>query len=443
MTSKKNRKTTAGNSPENKQGKSSDAWLPSKSQSWIEGGPGAIRVDSTNHRSLRKEIQKVLDQKPWKWPKRRVFFFSDLHADADAFIDSLIASGGVRKTGPEDDALELTKAGRKALFIIGGDCFDKGPSNLRLLRVLRILRDLGARMKILAGNHDVRMLLGTLSISSMKDPRNEHFFIRMGPKVVPFLKEVWEQYLKNGKGLRGVPDSQDCRRILYPSKNWPKRFAFHASWMMPDEEVKRELKRMEHKMARFEQDCEKAGISIRIAYAAAMKWRRLFLHRNGEFAWFFRDMDLVHRQGSFLFIHAGLDDRIARVIQDKGLKVLNRMFRYQLFGNPFEFYYGPLANMIRTKYRPIDMPLTTYGADIIHKMGIHAVVHGHQHLRYGQRIKLRHGIVNFECDTTMDRNTRKKEGLPAHGVAVTIVEPDGQVIGISRDYPCKKVFELT
>jgi len=196
-------------------------------------------------------------------------------------------------------------------------------------------------------------------------------------------------------------------------------------------------------MVQFERDCEKAGISIRIAYAAAMKWRRLFLHRNGEFAWFFRDMALVHRQGSFLFLHAGLDDRIARIIQDKGLKVLNKMFRYQLFGNPFEFYYGPLANMVRTKYRPIDMPLTTYGANLIHQMGIHAVVHGHQHLTHGQRIKLRHGIVNFECDTTMDRNTRKKEGLPGHGVAVTIIEPDGQVIGISRDYPSRKVFELT
>ena len=443
MAMKKIRGSATNNNPQSEQGNSPDACLPSKFQSWINGGPKAIRVDQTSHRSLKKEIQNVRDQGAWKWPKRRVFFFSDLHADADAFIASLIASGGVKKTGDEDDALKLTKAGRKGLFIIGGDCFDKGPSNLRLLRVLRVLRERGARMKILAGNHDVRMLLGTLSMSTRKDPRNEHFFVRMGPKMVPFLKEVWEQYLKDGKGLRGVPDSRDCRRILYPSKNWPNRFPFYASWVMPDAAVKRELKRMKRKMVRFEQDCEKAGITIRIAYAAAMKWRRLFLHRDGEFAWFFRDMALVHRQGSFLFIHAGLDDRIARIIEDKGLKVLNKMFRYQLFGNPFEFYYGPLANMVRTKYRPVDMPLTTYGADIIHKMGIHAVVHGHQHLCHGQRIKLRHGIVNFECDTTMDRNTRKKEGLPGHGVAVTIIEPDGQVIGISRDHPSRKVFELT
>jgi len=443
MATKKSCKTTVDHNRGSKQGKSPGPVLPTKSQRWIEGGRRAICVDHSSHRSLAKELQKVLDQGAWEWPKRRVYFFSDLHADADAFLDSLIACGGVNKTGPEDGDLKLTKTGRKSLFVIGGDCFDKGPSNLRLLRVLRILQQRGARTRILAGNHDVRMLLGTLAISNRNDPRNEHFFVRNGPKMVPFLKEVWEQYLHNGKGLRGVPDSRDCRRILYPSKNWSQRFPFHASWLMPDREVKRELKRMQYKQARFEKECDKAGISIRMAYAAAMKWRRLFLHRNGEFAWFFRDMELTHRQGSFLFLHAGLDDRIARIIHDKGLKALNQMFRDQLFGSPLEFYHGPLANMVRTKYRPDDMPLTAYGANLIHAMGIHAVVHGHQSLLHGQRILLRRGIVNFECDSTMDRNTRNKEGLAGYGVAVTIIEPDGQVIGISRDYPYRKVFELT
>jgi hypothetical protein len=443
MAGKKSSKKALCDNPGNEQEGLPKPGLPTESQSWIEGGRNAIRVDRTSHRSLRKELEKVLDQGSWKWPKRRVFFFTDLHADADAFIASLLASGAARKTGAQDDALKLTKLGRRGLFVIGGDCFDKGPGNLRLLRVLRTLRDRGARMKTLAGNHDVRMLIGVRSIPLKKDPRNEHFFARMGPKMVPFLKEVWEQYLEHDEQLRGVPGSRACRRILYPSKHWAKRFPFHASWVMPDEAVEREVERLKRKMVQFEKKCEEAGISMRMAYAAAMKWRRLFLDRKGEFAWFFNDMDLTHREGSFLFLHAGLDDRIARIIQDMGLKALNRRFRKQLFGYPFEFYYGPLANMIRTKYRPIDMPLTSYGAGLIHKMGIHAVVHGHLNLHHGQRIVLRRGIVNFECDTTMDRNTRAKEGLSGHGVAATIIEPDGRVIGISRDYPCNKVFELT
>lgn len=40
----------------------------------------------------------------------------------------------------------LTKLGRQATFIIGGDCFDKGPHNLKLLRAIRRLIELDARV---------------------------------------------------------------------------------------------------------------------------------------------------------------------------------------------------------------------------------------------------------------------------------------------------------
>ena len=419
-----------------------DVSLPKKNQPWVKGGRKAIRGDRSSRRSLSQELNKVNRFRPWEWPKRQVLFFTDLHADADAFIASLIASGGVQRTGTADDGFKLTKSGRKALFVIGGDCFDKGPSNLRLLRVIKALRDRGAQLKILAGNHDIRMLLGIRAVAAHKNPRNEHFFVRMGPKMVPFLREVWEHYLKDGSGLAGVPRSRECRRALYPSNKWFKRFPFHAGWVMPSQTVERELKRMRKKIAKFGKDCEQAGMSIRMVYAAAMQWRRLFLHRKGEFAWFFDDMALTHREGSFLFIHAGLDDRVAQIIHDKGLKALNRTFRLQMHGDPFEFYYGPLANMIRTKYRPVDMPLTTYGATLIHDMGIHAIVHGHLSLRHGQRMMLRQGIVNFQCDTTMDRNTRKKEGLSGIGAAATIIDPDRRVSAISRDCPFQKIFEM-
>ena len=101
-----------------------------------------------------------------------------------------------------------------------------------------------------------------------------------------------------------------------------------------------------------------------------------------------------------------------------------------------------MANIIRTKYRPIDMPLTRHGVKLLRKKsGVHAIVHGHRNLLHGQRVMLRKGIVNFECDTTLDRNSRKKEGLQGQGAAVTIFRPEGLVMGISSDYPYIKVFE--
>jgi len=203
-----------------------DVKLPQKAVPWIGAGRKAIRVDRASHRSLKQELRNAREQEPWKWPKRRIFFFADMHADADAFIASLIASGGIVKSGPEDDAFELTKRGRKGLFVIGGDCIDKGPSSPRLLRVLRTLKDRGARLKILAGNHDVRMLIGTRSIAAGKDPRNEHFFVRMGPKMVPFLREVWDEYLADGNAFAAYPVPAIAAVSFIPRKSGSSGFRF-------------------------------------------------------------------------------------------------------------------------------------------------------------------------------------------------------------------------
>jgi hypothetical protein len=54
---------------------------------------------------------------------------------------------------------------------------------------------------------------------------------------------------------------------------------------------------------------------------------------------------------------------------------------------------------------------------------------------------LRRGMVHVEGDTTMDRNSRTREGLRGYGIGVTIVHPAGRVVGISNDYPYAKIFK--
>lgn len=418
------------------------ASLPEQGQVWMLGNQLAVKKDKYHSAAYVQKMHKAIGQEPWKWPKRTVYFISDMHADADAFIASLVASGGVEKTGPEDRDFKLTRAGRKARFLIGGDCFDKGPSTLRLLDVIRMLIDHGAEVQLLAGNHDIRMLLGVKSTRMEPDPRIDHFFIRMGPKMVPFLIEIRDRYLQGKNALRGVPDTRECRRLLYPPKSWFVEFPPLAAWAMPESTIEREVSKLRKKMAHFEAECERAEISLRMVYAAVRKWRELFLHRKGEYAWFYKRMKLGYREGSFIFVHAGIDDSIAKLISKKGMKHINRKFRKQLHSDPFDFYYGPLANIIRTKYRPVDMPLTRYGVKLLRKKsGVHAIVHGHRNLRHGQRVMLRKGIVNFECDTSLDCHTRKKEGLTGPGAAVTIFRPEGLVMGISSDYPYIKIFE--
>ena len=435
-------KTTSKYLPRYKGAERVRAKLPTEAQVWMLGKQHSVKKDDYHSAAYAEEIRKVIGKEAWKWPKRTLYFISDLHADAEAFVASLVASGGVKKTGPRDEDFRLTKDGRKARFLIGGDCFDKGPSTLQLLRVIRLHIDRGANVRLLAGNHDVRTMLGFLSVGMGPDPRHDHFFIRMGPKVVPFLVEIRDNYLQGKDALRGVPNTRECRRRLYPPKRWFHEFPQHAVWAMPESTIERELGRMHSKMESFEAECDAAGLSPRMVYAAARKWQELFLQPKGEFAWYFRKLKIGHREGSFIFVHAGIDDRMAKLVADKGVKHLNRRFRKDLFSDPFDFYYGPMANIIRTKYRKVDMPLTRRGVKVLrNKKGIHAIVHGHRNLLHGQRVMLRKGIVNFECDTTLDRNTRRKEGLRGYGAAVTIFRPEGVVMGVSSDYPYIKVFE--
>jgi hypothetical protein len=298
----------------------------------------------------------------------------------------------------------------------------------------------GARIKLLAGNHDVRLLLGLRSMGLQRHPGTEHLFIRMGPKVVPLLKEVHTEYLHGAGALKGVPGERKCRHRLYPSSRWFDEFPRTAAGRISPAGIERELKRMREKVQIFETSCAEAGLSLRDVYATAGKCAELFLQPRGEFAWFFRDMQLAYRAGSFLFIHAGLDDRISRLIERKGVAHLNRLYRKQIRRDLFDFYYGPLANSMRTKYRAVDMPLTREGVLRVFSRGIRTVIHGHRNLTQGQRIMLREGMIHIESDITMDRNTRRKEGLEGYGAGVTIVRPEGRVIGISTDYPYAKIF---
>jgi hypothetical protein len=417
------------------------ARLPAHAEPWLHGRKHSIRKRSKGTGAASAELTALLERHPWTWPKRPVYFFSDPHADADAMIASLVASGGIRKTGARDKDFRLTKAGRKAQFLIGGDCFDKGPSCLRLLRTLKRVSDRGGDLRILAGNHDVRTMLGMRSLLPGQDPMSRHFFIRMGGKAIPLLKEIHEHYVTSGRSHIHVPGTHECRRLLYPGKTWFREFPKAAAELLPQRTINREIGKLNTKIAQFEELCHDAGLELDQVYAAALQWHRLFLDRKGEFSWFYRQMRLALRRGSFLFLHAGLDDDVAWLINDRGVRNLNREFRRQLHKGGFRFYYGSIANAIRTKYRSVDKPLSRRGASLVHDSGIHVIVHGHRSLNTGQRITLRKEMVNFECDITMDRHSRRREGLKGPGAGVTVIHPAGHITGISTDYPRVKIFD--
>ena len=254
-------------------------------------------------------------------------------------ISSLVASGCVKKTGPMDGDLRLTKAGKGSIIVINGDCFDKGPSNLRLLRVIKHLMDLGAKLKLIAGNHDIRFLAGIRSLENRDDYLLSHFFIRMAPKGITFLKEVYANYLAHippkkraqyGENLT----AEQVRQKLYAPDDWEEKFPHRAKGSMHESKIEKEASKIRRKQQKFEELCIDHGMTLSMVYASVNMWKELFIKPKGEFAWFFRKMKLAHIEGSFLFAHAGIDDVIAKELRKKGIKSLNKRFQKNLEKRP-------------------------------------------------------------------------------------------------------------
>jgi hypothetical protein len=177
-----------------------DGALPTELERWPRHRT-RLQIDKTGdaYDIAHEELAAYAAGRMIEWPERPIYFLCDMHADTDAFFRSLVATGGVERTGPGDDDFKITAEGKRAIFIIGGDCIDKGPDNLRLLRALRRLIDRGADVELLTGNHDLRMLVG-LIYGGARDPRHAHLFVRLGKKSIPLFREIFDHY------IAGPPD---------------------------------------------------------------------------------------------------------------------------------------------------------------------------------------------------------------------------------------------
>jgi hypothetical protein len=418
-----------------------DMALPFTSEAWPKFEGHRVRDLANDHYDAATEqLRGRIGSKPFVWPNRTMYFFCDVHADADAWRRGLVASGGVRWFGPGDNDYELTTQGQDALFVIAGDCFDKGPSNLRLLRAIKLLIDKGADVEILAGNHDLRTLVG-LAYLGRKDPRFAHLFVRMGKKTMSLFQEIRAQYLEPGE--TSDLSEHELRALLFPDEAWFQQFPHVAKGLVPDKKIAKELARIREKMVELPSRCRQLDMTLGDIHRAATRALDLFLRPGGEFHWYFERMDVVRRWGSFLLVHAGVDDVVAKLLARENVSGVNTWFHNLLANDPFELYHGPVGNMFRTKYRDFDHPFTEIGVEHMYEAGLYGIVHGHQNILRGQRVLMREGLLNFECDASVDCNTRRIEGLRGPGGAVVVFRPDGVALGISADYPHVKVFDAS
>ncbi|WP_424985442.1 metallophosphoesterase family protein [Microbulbifer sp. S227A] len=389
---------------------------------------------------LQHSLRRAATHGPWEWPRRPLVFVSDPHADAEGFLRSLVAAGTIRRRGPGTQDFELTDFGRGCEIIIGGDCLDKGPSNLDLLDAIAALYDAGADLHLLAGNHDLRLVVALAALRNPRDPLAGHLFVRMARKAVPLFREICERYDVFDTDTP-IPDKAECRARLYPGADWAAQFPKAAAPYLSSDAIDSECRKLRAKMAGFDAEIARSGLTLRQVYAAATYCERLFFAPDGAYRWFYDRMDVLKRSGSILFIHAGLCDALCDVVSRGDWERVNAGFLNDARRAPFAFYFGKIANLVRTKYRATDGALTDAGVMNLHRAGVKMVVQGHVNNHAGQRLLAKRGLLHLEGDVTLDRASRSLEGLSGIGVGATLIYPTGDVVGLSADFPKAKLFQ--
>lgn len=418
-----------------------EKWVPAVSENWPSKQILKVGYKNKYKDDFLKDIKKYSKKKKWVLPKKPVHFISDLHADADALFKSLIGAGLIAKTGPMDHEFEVLDKAHQGSVIIGGDCLDKGPSNLRLLDSIKLVKDAGIDLKIIAGNHDIRTFVG-LAIGEDRQTVAEHMFVRMGKKTIPLFREIYKKYLHKKIDSKSLLSQEEVEKKLFPSSKWFKTYAEKMDGLIPPKKIEREADRVKEKITEINEYLSRTGFTHGMLYATTEKAKDIFLNPQGEYGWFFSEMNIALQEGSFLFVHAGLDDFSTDWIGQVGVDGLNEKFKILMRNNPFELYHGHIGNIFRTKYRDTDFPFSPRSAKKMHQMGINAIVHGHRNTTQGHRIVIKRGLLNFECDTSLDRKTRKIEKLEGYGASWFTIDPDGTIEAFSTDYPAIKQFKI-
>ncbi len=414
------------------------ARAPHGTEHWLANPQASINPRTTPEQ-LDQHLTTLARDDRWRWPQHSLFFLTDPHADSRALIESLALAGLVEQTGQRASDFELTDKSKGAQVLIGGDCLGKGPSNLKLLDTLARLRKEGLSLEFLAGNHDLRLPLGLHCLETEPAALDEYFFVRMDSKTLPLLAEIWHSRLAYRENpLAQVPDKKTCKHFLFPRPDWPARFSKAARELAPRRIVEHEILQTLQKQRQFKKHYKNMGMNIRQLYAAALEARALFMQPGGEYSWFLDSLKLLHREGSLLFVHAGVSDSLVASMHKHSVQDLNQRFKKTLLMRPGETFLGAFGNAVRTRYRRYDRKFSTQGCASANELGICAVVHGHRSHREGQRMGMQSGLLHLAADVTLDRHTRRARKLRGRGAGIVSIEPSGCIEGMSSDYPRTK-----
>ncbi|GEM_PF-2230926 len=354
--------------------------------------------------SERVKLSEILDElklreNPGKITRpKEVLAIGDVHGDAKAFVVSLKESGYV--TIDPAVGIRLTEKGKGTILVQTGDIFDRGEDVLQILDQIKMLKSQGADIRLTIGNHEL-MALEALTLDSLKT---------MDPHFMETLRDMSD--LNSELGLRLLTGG------MHPDA---KRF-FHWYFQGGRDVLSAVGKKY------F------PGRKVDIA-DLIRKSQEIFLG-NGEYAETMRGMKAMTQIDDVLYVHAGIDDKWAKIIATEGVEGANQLLLDAFNKNDFRALNSTGTGEMAKAFWIRREELSAEAVAALQKRGIKAIVHGHDQIDAGVQIaRESNGILVINNDVGMSR------AYNGHHGGVTI-DRAGNVVGFNGKAGPAKLAEL-
>lgn len=258
--------------------------------------------------------------------EREVIAIPDIHGEANALLTSLKVAGYIElKDAKWDEGWHLTEAGQKAHIVFTGDLLDRGSENIGVLEIVKKLRAEGARIEILAGNHEM-ILLNTLQSSHQADwlhwigngggsvlkELGEHANISTNAVTILDILSYLPHMEKHKKNFAGMPPvTASCAELL----SWWEKNSSKITQTINDPTDQSIRSTLEHTSI--------TDTDIVAFGKLQERAKETFFVQYGEMV---KSLNLMTIVDDVLYVHASLNEYWIDLLEREGIDGVNREF---------------------------------------------------------------------------------------------------------------------
>lgn len=339
----------------------------------------------------------------------------DLEANAATMTRALTKVGYLGTIGLPNGSKKIivTETGKKEKVVQTGDLFDRGVHPLKMLFRIQGMRHQGMNFVTVAGNHDLHNLHLFSCPSVINDDPKFYQFIERATSYIEAFRNYQARNNQIEK-LIAANQSEEIQQHLLDAHAY-------LIWRFTDPCVSDNNGLFEELKKKYFPDSDKEP-SIR---DYLRKLHNLFFgneNGTGQLQNYTENVVPFYKEGPILFLHAGLDDNWAEIIEQRGIDGAIEFFRENAGKGNLGEFYGPSSKYGQMFWLRGKDTLTPKAVKVLKKLGITTIIRGHD-----VQPDNCHSVMKIDEITIINNDV----GISKGNVAGIILDTTGQIIGFN------------